>query len=104
MAVARRQPPRGLLHPSDRGIPYASGAYRALLATHGFRASMSRRGDCWATAVAEDFNAPPPNRINYRSHLYRYSVSPFAPLLRASVLTRASVPSVTYTSSGPAEG
>jgi len=36
---------------------YASGEYQQLLAKHGLRASMSRRGDCWDNAVAESFFA-----------------------------------------------
>jgi transposase InsO family protein len=54
-AVRARQPPRGLLHHSDRGSPYASDAYRAELDAHGIARSMSRRGDCWDNAVAESF-------------------------------------------------
>jgi putative transposase len=54
-ALGRRQPPRGLVHHSDRGVQYASGAYQRVLATHGIRASMSRRGDCWDNAVVESF-------------------------------------------------
>ena len=57
MALAQRRPPRGLIHHSDRGSQYASGDYQQLLAEHGIRASMSRRGDCWDNAVAESFFA-----------------------------------------------
>jgi transposase InsO family protein len=52
-----RQPPRGLIHHSDRGSPYASGDYRAALDSFGFLPSMSRKGDCWDNAVAESFFA-----------------------------------------------
>ena len=45
---------RLLLH-SDRGIQYASHAFRALLAHHGIRASMSRKGNCWDNAPVESF-------------------------------------------------
>jgi putative transposase len=55
MALSRRQPPRGLIHHSDRGSQYASGDYRKLLAANGIVCSMSRRGDCWDNAVAESF-------------------------------------------------
>ena len=54
MALDRRPTP-GLLHHSDRGSQYACGEYRALLAAHGLVASMSKRGDCWDNAVAENF-------------------------------------------------
>jgi transposase InsO family protein len=55
MALARRRPPRGLLHHSDRGSQYASTAYRRRLTAHGIVCSMSRRGNCWDNAVAESF-------------------------------------------------
>jgi transposase InsO family protein len=35
MAVARRRPPRGLVHHSDRGVQYACGECRAMLASLG---------------------------------------------------------------------
>jgi transposase InsO family protein len=35
MALAQRRPPRGLIHHSDRGSPYASDDYQQLLAAHG---------------------------------------------------------------------
>jgi transposase InsO family protein len=57
MALALRQPAAGVLHHSDRGSHYASGAYRALLAEHGIRRSMSRVGNCWDNAVVESFFA-----------------------------------------------
>jgi putative transposase len=57
MAINARRPPPGVIHHSDRGVQYACDAYRALLAQHGFRASMSRTGDCWDNAVAESFFA-----------------------------------------------
>jgi putative transposase len=57
MALARRRPPQGLLHHSDRGSQYASGDYQRVLAQHGIVCSMSRRGNCWDNAVAESFFA-----------------------------------------------
>jgi transposase InsO family protein len=56
-ALRLRRPPRGLVHHSDRGSPYASDEYRAALAAGGVVASMSRTGDCWDNAVAESFFA-----------------------------------------------
>ena len=56
-ALRTRNSPRGVLHHSDRGSPYASDDYRAALTRHGFIASMSRKGDCWDNAVAESFFA-----------------------------------------------
>lgn len=55
MALSRRQPPRGLIHHSDRGSQYASRDYRRTLAANNVVCSMSRRGDCWDNAVAESF-------------------------------------------------
>ena len=56
-ALRTRQPAPGLLHHSDRGVQYASTAYRELLAAHGAISSMSRTGNCWDNAVAESFFA-----------------------------------------------
>ena len=57
MALASRCPAPGLVHHSDRGSQYACAEYRALLASHGVLASMSKKGDCWDNAVAESFFA-----------------------------------------------
>lgn len=56
MALRHRRA-RGGLHHSDRGVQYASIAYRRLLASAGFTPSMSRIGDCWDNAVVESFFA-----------------------------------------------
>lgn len=55
MAIGSRQPPKHLVFHSDRGIQYASDAYRAMLRKHHIRLSMSRKGDCWDNAVSESF-------------------------------------------------
>jgi putative transposase len=55
MAVGRRQPAPGLLHHTDRGSQYAGQVYQGLLAVHGIRCSMSRKGECLDNAVAERF-------------------------------------------------
>ena len=55
MALSRRRAGRGLLHHSDRGVQYASGDYRQMLADAGIECSMSGRGDCWDNAVMESF-------------------------------------------------
>jgi putative transposase len=55
MALTHRKPAEGLLHHSDRGVQYASDAYRLALAGHGIEASMSRKGNCWDNAVVESF-------------------------------------------------
>jgi putative transposase len=42
---------------SDPGGQYASVAFRRRLWRYGMRQSMSRKGDCWDSAVAESFFA-----------------------------------------------
>lgn len=54
-ALGQRRPPAGLLHHSDRGKQYASGAYQELLGLYGLVGSMSRKGDCWDNAPMESF-------------------------------------------------
>jgi putative transposase len=56
-ALATRRPAPGLIHHTDRGVQYASAAYRAALAAVGAVPSMSRVGNCWDNAVAESFFA-----------------------------------------------
>ena len=53
----RHRRARGGLHHSDRGVQYASVAYRQLLADARFTQSMSRGGDCWDNAVVESLFA-----------------------------------------------
>jgi transposase InsO family protein len=55
MALLHRQPPANLLFHSDRGVQYASGAYRRALARSGLTASMSRKGNCYDNATMESF-------------------------------------------------
>ena len=67
MAIRRRRPPRGLLHHSDRGSQYASKPYRAILARHGIRQSMSRKGDCLDNAPMESFFGSLKNELVHRA-------------------------------------
>jgi transposase InsO family protein len=53
MAVARRNPPRGVVHHSDRGVQYACRECRDLLEEHGMEQSMSRSGNCYDNAMME---------------------------------------------------
>ena len=55
MAIRARDPARGLLHHSDRGVQYTSGRYREALLEHGMETSMSRTGNCYDNAVVESF-------------------------------------------------
>jgi transposase InsO family protein len=54
-AVATRRPAEGLIHHSDRGSQYCSHEYQGLVAHHGMRASMSRKGNCYDNAPVESF-------------------------------------------------
>jgi putative transposase len=56
-AQRERLPAPGLLHHSDRGVQYASSAYRALLATLKITPSMSRPANPYDNALAESFMA-----------------------------------------------
>ena len=56
-AIATRQPEAGLIVHHDRGSQYASTVYQSRLRSRGYRASMSRKGDCWDNAAAESFFA-----------------------------------------------
>ena len=55
MAIVRRNPPRGLIHHSDRGVQYLCTDYVAVLAQHGFRISCSRTGNPYDNAYVESF-------------------------------------------------
>ncbi|MGH1573822.1 DDE-type integrase/transposase/recombinase [Methylobacterium sp. P31] len=54
-AVERRRPAPGLTHHTDRGSPYATEAYRKVLAEHGLVSSIGRRGNPYDSAKAESF-------------------------------------------------
>jgi len=55
MALKQRRPTAGLVHHSDRGVQYASQAYRQRLALAGVIPSMSRPGNCYDNAAMESF-------------------------------------------------
>jgi transposase InsO family protein len=57
MALTTRRPAPGLIHHSDRGTQYLSGAYADRLAAHHLRQSVGHPGTCWDNAVAESFFA-----------------------------------------------
>uniref|UniRef100_UPI0030EC4CB0 IS3 family transposase n=1 Tax=Symmachiella dynata TaxID=2527995 RepID=UPI0030EC4CB0 len=58
MALGRRPDHDGnLMHHSDRGSQYASGAFRELLREENISCSMSRKGNCWDNAMMESFFA-----------------------------------------------
>jgi transposase InsO family protein len=54
-ALLQRRPHPGLLHHSDRGVQYASNAYRRLLLACQIQPSMSAKGHCYDNAAMESF-------------------------------------------------
>jgi putative transposase len=54
-AIAERQPPRGLVHHSDRGLQYCSLDYVQLLQQYGMLPSMSRPANPYDNAFCESF-------------------------------------------------
>jgi transposase InsO family protein len=57
MALKDRRPSGALIVHSDRGVQYAAGDYRQLLADWSITPSMSRTGNCYDNAVSESFFA-----------------------------------------------
>jgi putative transposase len=55
MAIDSRKPKLGLIHHTDRGVQYRSGAYQQLLDRYGIQASMNARKVPQDNAVAESF-------------------------------------------------
>lgn len=68
MALKQRRPPAGLVHHSDRGVQYASAAYRERLARAGVIPSMSRRGNCYDNALMESFWSTLKCGLVHRTH------------------------------------
>jgi putative transposase len=67
MGLRQRCPESGdLLHHSDRGSQYASGAFRKLLAEKGITCSMSGTGNCYDNAVMESFFATLKKELVYQ--------------------------------------
>lgn len=55
MALSGVENPKGLLFHSDRGVQYASSAFKKVIERNGMIQSMSRKACCWDNAVAESF-------------------------------------------------
>ena len=55
MAYHRQKPCKGVIFHSDRGVQYASSAFRNALHHYDFNQSMSRKGDPYDNAVSENF-------------------------------------------------
>ena len=68
MALTSHNPPKGLLHHSDRGSNYTANDYRQALSDRSLEVSMSRKGNCWDNAVAESFFATLKKELVNRHH------------------------------------
>jgi transposase InsO family protein len=55
MACIARNPGKGLIFHSDRGVQYTSNKFQEILHKKDFISSMSRKGNCWDNACAESF-------------------------------------------------
>ncbi len=68
MTIQNRNPPKGLIHHSDRGVQYACKDYRKILKRHRMKASMSRKGNCWDNAPMESFSNSLKTECVHRNH------------------------------------
>jgi putative transposase len=76
MAVRQRRVQPGLIHHSDQGAQYSSGAYRHQITALGITPSMSRKGNCYDNAVAESFFSTLKNElIHHRTYQTRDEAS-----------------------------
>lgn len=64
-AVAKKHPPAGLIHHSDRGSQYCSKKYWKLIKQFKMKASMSRKGNCYDNAPIESFWGTLKNELVY---------------------------------------
>lgn len=55
MAIVQRNPGRGIIHHSDRGVQYLCNEYVDLLRENGFHISCSRKGNPYDNAWVESF-------------------------------------------------
>ena len=55
MAIALRSPPKACIFHSNRGSQYCSHDYQEILREHGFKVSMSGKGNCYDNAAVETF-------------------------------------------------
>ena len=68
MAYIRQKPDGELIFHSDRGIQYASNKCRKYLAEFNITQSMSRKGDPYDNAVAENFFSCLKNELIHHKH------------------------------------
>ena len=55
MALKKTKVTQGIMFHSDRGVQYASYAFKEVIKKHHMNQSMSRKGNCWDNAVSESF-------------------------------------------------
>lgn len=55
MALKKTEATQGIMFHSDRGVQYASYAFKEVIKKHDMIHSMSRKGNCWDNAVSESF-------------------------------------------------
>jgi putative transposase len=72
-ARRNRNPPRGLMIHSDRGIQYACTGFRQYLKQYDWIQSMSRKANCWDNAVAESFFHVLKTELIYHATWYGYA-------------------------------
>jgi len=53
MAIAFSSSPKDCIHHTDRGSQYCSHDYQKILHQHGFKVSMSGKGNCYDNAAVE---------------------------------------------------
>jgi putative transposase len=73
MALLQQRPRGALIVHSDRGVQFASAAYRQVLAQHGLVASMSRKGNCYGNAFIESFWSSLKYEVVYHQRFATYA-------------------------------
>ena len=68
MAINLRKPPKDCIHHSDRGSQYCSHDYQKILRQHGFKVSMSGKGNCYDNAAVETFFKTIKAELIWRHH------------------------------------
>jgi putative transposase len=90
MAVALRQPPEGCIHHTDRGSQYCSNEYQRRLSKHGFKVSMSGKGNCYDNSMVETFFKSIKAELIWRNRWdARYSSISMAFVIHADVTHRS---------------
>lgn len=68
MACCNRSVQASMIFHSDQGVQYACQLFTSQLKALGVRQSMSRKGDCWDNAVAENFFKILKSEIDNKHH------------------------------------